>query len=65
MDHHHNNFLSIFCGAVFGGTKAVLSASSEITLDKVFQVVLFAAIGALVGLVVKDLYAVAKKRFKK
>jgi len=26
---------------------------------------LFAAIGALVGLVVKDLYAVAKKRFKK
>jgi len=65
MVHQHNNFLSIFCGAVVGIAKAVMSSNVEISGVEIFKVILFGALGALSGLVIKDLYVALKKKLKK
>ena len=51
-------------GAILGIARAVVSVDSKITPPEVFKVILFAAIGAVVGLVVKDLYHLIKDKLK-
>jgi hypothetical protein len=51
-------------GALLGIVRAIVTGGSTITTSEVLKVILFGALGALAGLVVKDVYEYFKNKFK-